>query len=290
MASSADGSKLVAVATPAGSFPGSIYTSTDSGVTWTSNNVPSLQEWWSVASSADGVNLAAVVSDGGIYTSTNSGATWTLCTNAPNEYWYSIASSADGTKLVAAPYSDISGYSLPIYISADSGKNWTATCSPSNNWAAVASSADGTKLVALVATGGLIYLSTDSGASWTSNNTVAYWKSVACSVDGTKLVAVADPGLVYTSTNSGVTWNSHYVFGIDIPGFGSVASSADGTKLAAVGYEEFASIYISTNSGISLDKTNQRAYGCMGCHRVVGRWKQTFCSDLWVGQRQWRDL
>src|ERR1700722_13409410 len=94
IASSADGGMLVAVG-----YSG-IYTSTNSGATWTQqNNAPNLG-WYSVASSADGTKLAAGSNYGPIYTSTNSGVDW-MPTGSSNTFWTSIASSADGTKLVA---------------------------------------------------------------------------------------------------------------------------------------------------------------------------------------------
>ena len=113
VASSADGSKLVAVSQlqyPA--VDGSIFTSTNSGMTWTSNDIPS-EPWSSVASSADGIKLVAVAYNmsfssgsgfsyaGGIFTSTNSGATWTK-TIGPSNFWYAAAASADVNKLVVA--------------------------------------------------------------------------------------------------------------------------------------------------------------------------------------------
>src|SRR6185436_19566934 len=72
VASSADGSKLVA-----GIEGGGIYSSSDGGVTWTPSGA-SIANWTSVASSADGSKLAAVAPGGGIYLSTNFGATWDL--------------------------------------------------------------------------------------------------------------------------------------------------------------------------------------------------------------------
>lgn len=69
VASSSDGSKLVAVA------DGSIFTSTNAGLTWISNSVPS-DQWSCVASSADGTRLAVGIFLGGIYLSTNSGSAW----------------------------------------------------------------------------------------------------------------------------------------------------------------------------------------------------------------------
>jgi hypothetical protein len=65
---SADGSRLVAVAGGSHNLQnpvvtGPIYTSTNGGATWTSNNVP-VHNWISVASSADGCILVAA--DAGI--------------------------------------------------------------------------------------------------------------------------------------------------------------------------------------------------------------------------------
>ncbi|HXJ58997.1 MAG TPA: hypothetical protein VNU68_20250 [Verrucomicrobiae bacterium] len=62
VASSADGSKLVA----ATSYPGVIYNSTDAGATWVSNHVFA-QAWGAVASSADGNKLVAAAQNDTIY-------------------------------------------------------------------------------------------------------------------------------------------------------------------------------------------------------------------------------
>ncbi len=72
IACSADGTKIVAAvyAYPQYFLPGPIFTSFDSGSNWVSNSAPSAQ-WTSVASSADGDKLAAVVEGGGVYISPN---------------------------------------------------------------------------------------------------------------------------------------------------------------------------------------------------------------------------
>jgi hypothetical protein len=62
VASSSDGSKLVAVVSG-----GYIYTSANSGTTWTQTGTQ--QSWSGVASSSDGSKLVAVVIGGYIYTS-----------------------------------------------------------------------------------------------------------------------------------------------------------------------------------------------------------------------------
>ena len=165
VASSADGTKLVAAAMDDSANAGWIYTSTNSGFTWTQTSAPTNSYWVSVASSADGSKLAAVnfpaytfiggnlvfTALGLVYISTNSGATW-VSNNVPNNTWQSVASSADGTKLVAIPQ------------------------------------------------GGGIYTTTNSGAAWTSNNVAGspYW-AVASSADGNKQVMVFNNGGIYTS-------------------------------------------------------------------------------------------
>jgi len=54
------------------------------GTQWTQSSAPS-EYWYSIASSADGTQLAAAVHyGGGIYISTNSGGTWVL-SSAPTE-------------------------------------------------------------------------------------------------------------------------------------------------------------------------------------------------------------
>ena len=150
--SSSDGTKLAAVA-----YGGYIYTSTDSGATWTERRPTTgvTRNWYSITSSSDGTKLAAVASGGYIYTSTDSGVNWTerRPTTGVTRNWLSITSSSDGTKLAAVAYG---GY---IYTSTDSGVNWTErqpTAGTTRYWRSITSSSDGTKLAA-VAYGDYIY-------------------------------------------------------------------------------------------------------------------------------------
>ena len=232
VASSADGTKLVTT----GEY---LYTSTDSGVTWTARMTDTNRSWYSVASSADGMKLVAAFAGGQLYTSTDSGVTWTARMTDSSRYWYSVASSADGTKLVAAVYGGL------LYTSTDSGVTWTARMTDSARWwGEVVSSADGTKLVAAVYDGQL-YTSTDSGVTWMAR-VYDRWSSVASSEDGTKLVAVAYSGMIYTSTDSGVSWIARMTDSNRL--WRSVASSADGTKLVAAAES---GLFTSTDSGVS---------------------------------------
>ncbi len=153
---SADGTTVAAAAEATrgnGTFlAGPIYTSTDSGATWTPSGAPS-NVWYSVACSADGTRLVAAAyagpsqigGTGLIFTSTNSGTTWT---NAlpPTNYWMSVASSADGTHLIAVSLFDQStGNPGVIWRSTNSGINWNEDAQ-TGYFNSTASSADGTRL------------------------------------------------------------------------------------------------------------------------------------------------
>ena len=107
VASSDDGSKLVAAV-----WQGYIYTSQDSGSTWTESTSSTRQAWSAVDTSGDGNKLVALSGDMGyaeglIHTSHNSGLTWTLSTYSTNTSlhgrfsWLAVASSSDGNKLAA---------------------------------------------------------------------------------------------------------------------------------------------------------------------------------------------
>jgi photosystem II stability/assembly factor-like uncharacterized protein len=240
IASSANGNTLVAM------NYNEVWVSTNAGVSWISNNVPTVNHWVSVALSADGIKAVAVdgsslfgaKGQGGIYTSTNSGMTWRQ-TLAPSEPWTGVASSADGTVLAATVGSVPT---VPVYVSTNSGATWAPTSTPTNLVCyAIACSADGRKLIvadlnaADSSATGNIYTSTNFGNTWTTNNVPSqgeYWDGVATSADGTKLIAVSEGTCnIFTSTNSGLTWVSN-----SLPSqiWVAAASSADGAKLAAV--------------------------------------------------------
>jgi photosystem II stability/assembly factor-like uncharacterized protein len=221
IASSSDGTKLIAAVDP-----GYIYTSTDSGASWTARTAAGSRSWRGMSSSSDGTKLAATVDGGRIYTSIDSGVNWTEQT-ATNRNYRVITSSADGTKLAAVVWSDY------IYTSTDSGVNWTRqTAAGSRLWLSITSSSDGTKLAA-VDYGGYIYTSTDSGASWTERTDAGarYWWGITSSSDGTKLAVGGSSTYIYTSTDSGVNWTAQTTAGTRT--WISITSSSDGTKLTA---------------------------------------------------------
>ena len=169
-------------------YDGEIYTSANSGASWTDQTSAGSRLWRSIASSSDGSRLAAVAVNDYIWTSVNSGASWTAQTNSGSRNWSSIASNSAGTRLVAL---NQGGY---IYRSVDSGVNWTELTSAGDRiWQAITSSTDGTHLAAVAASGD-IYLSTDSGATWVDQAAAGSrsWGAVASSSDGTVIAAIAD--------------------------------------------------------------------------------------------------
>ncbi len=120
VASSQDGSKLVAVG------GGAVYTSGDSGLSWSSNALSSLP-LNGVTSSSDGSKLVAVGDGGYIFTSSNAGASWSTNSmyNGVVGDWLSVASSGDGTKLIASCHADSNPPEYVVsYISDDSGITW----------------------------------------------------------------------------------------------------------------------------------------------------------------------
>ncbi len=269
VASSADGSVLVAVANMAnGASPaGPIIISTNSGATWViATGAPTNGFWETVACSADGSKM--IVAGGGgdtflapIYTSADMGMTW-MSNNVPVANWQSVASSADGTRLVAA-----AELNQVIYISTNSGAVWTkAINAPKVSWFSVTLSADGTKLAAVANGSTNIFTSPDFGTTWITNSVPkslqvfqVSWSSIASSADGSKLIAATGAngasGFIFISTNSGAAWKltaTNIPSGLFAHPWIGVASSGDGSKLAAVSdvaNPPFGVVITSTNSG-----------------------------------------
>ncbi|TFJ82444.1 hypothetical protein NSK_006270 [Nannochloropsis salina CCMP1776] len=208
---------------------GSIWTSTNSGVSWIERTDAGSRQWQSIASSSNGTKLAAVVIPGYIYTSTDAGVSWTERLDDDSRVWRSIASSSDGTKLAAVETTTQSGTRGSIWTSTNSGVSWMEqTDAGQSYWASIASSSDGTKLAAVVF-GGDIFASTDSGSSWTDYSAFGDRSWVDCVLVGWHVVFL---GSIWTSIDAGVTWTEQT--GAGSAQWQSIASSSDGTKLAAV--------------------------------------------------------
>jgi len=221
---------------------------------WESQTVVMNQAWRDIASSAEGVHMAAVYGGGSVYTSSDSGKTWVERTGSGQRNWTAITSSSDGMRLAAVAYGG------NIYTSNDGGTTWIereAPISPEFNngqnpygsynkaWKDIASSADGMKLVIVDngdGDGGDIYTSTDGGASWEDRSSQSgqgslswkNWASVASSYNGLHIAAIAsDSNYIYLSNDQGATWTSST--GIDGPaGLSRVVSNSDGSRVVVI--------------------------------------------------------
>ena len=149
VASSADGTKLIAAGGSYSQEIGFIYTSTNSGLSWTLTGAPTNQLWASVACSADRCKLVAAAwaaifpafTYGNVFTSTNFGMTWVSNSSVPAAEWLSVSSSADGIRPVAVAAANAAGWGL-IYTSTNSGSTWALNNVPyDGSWTSVASSA-----------------------------------------------------------------------------------------------------------------------------------------------------
>lgn len=229
VASSADGTKLIAVPEDdgTGNSNGYIHTSSNSGSTWTARTGPGKRAWYGCACSSDGTKMLVAAAGTGPsfsntypYTSTDSGASWTARTSMGVGFWESAAISDDGQIMLVCKLGG------GMYRSTNGGASWAAT-GPARAFRAVAMSIDGTKMIAGADGGAGAYYSTNSGSSWTQvPGSSGGSLGVDISNDGTVMYAGSTSIGVLKSINSGAAWSL-------IPGRTSVWSvqcSADGSK------------------------------------------------------------
>ncbi len=259
VAMDSDGTNMIV-----GGYGGRIYTSSDSGVTWTERQPAGDSDcnWLSVASDSDGSNLIACNYGGRLYTSSDSGVTWTERQPAgdSNLNWACVASDSDGSNLIAGVYGG------RIYTSSDSGVNWTERRPDGDsnfNWKGVASDSDGSNLI-VCANGGKTYISSDNGVTWTNadptgSGSTVYWKSVASNNDGSKLIVLYSSGhgtSAFVSTDSGATWAQVYLSANDLY---SVNMSSNGQHIF-IGNKINLEKSINTGSSFSTIKPAKYAF------------------------------
>lgn len=233
---------------------GGIYTSINSGVSWTLQTNPPTAAWSSVASNSTGTNLVAVVNGGGvfitggIYTSSDSGATWTQqSTGLPSggSAWSGVASSSTGTKLVAV----VNGGG--IYYSSNSGTTWAQSNASNGSWGGVTSSSDGSLLEAYSNDLGL-YTSSDSGSTWTNRFGTAQWSGTTSSASGSIIYQCyqVGGGGVYYSTNGGSNWSPTPTVAPQKK-WTCIACSSDGSRIivGSIPNSDNGQIYTSPNGG-----------------------------------------
>ena len=136
-----------------GAAGGVIWTSIDTGVTWTERlGVPVSKNWKGICTNIDGLKIFAVISGSNIWRSLDGGANWIELVSpniatppTTNLTWNDIACDDTGTNIVAG------GTGAGIWISSDGGSTWNDTIySPPAAFSgqSFASNKDGTMLVA----------------------------------------------------------------------------------------------------------------------------------------------
>src|SRR5260221_2834760 len=259
LAVSANGSIIVAGAAAAPNYShGNLYTSKDSGKTWTILRSAGEHNWTSITCSSDCSVIAATAKDNDltshILISTNAGKSWIDKGNldlVEGHDLKSITSSKDGTQLTLVSLDGV------ILNSQDGGITWHSIESKfltKGNPQVIASSADGTRL-AIVTSIGDIFTTSDSGRTWVDQTGAGSrdWSAIASSADGKHLIAAADnqstgSGGIYLSSDGGATWTYQKQLGSH--DWQSVASSANGKVLAALdngNNENSDAVYISTD-------------------------------------------
>ena len=270
VASSADGSKIVAGVNPGGK----LWLSSDSGASFaaaplstggsSNSSLPAFAPWNAVAIDKSGTTIAAGEDPGKLWIGNDFGAakSWT----APQPASGSKSSSSEVP--VSAPYTyvvvardgqRISACSFrgTIYSSADAGKTWVAQKgAPSAAlWQGLASSSDGTTLVAADQSPGSLWISKDAGATFvavaqTSGAPVsARWRHVSSTDDGKALAAVVEGGGIWRSSDAGASWKQ---LGGGLPAAANwhhVTMSAGGSVMAAV--SNGGKVWVSYDAGAS---------------------------------------
>lgn len=165
--------------------------------------------------------------------------------------WRGVASSASGTILAAI-------FTSNLYVSYDSGVNWSNPLNQSGAFNGIAMSSDGTYMVAAMQSNTL-WVSTDSGNNWTSRDSSRTWWAVATSADGSIMLATTSSATAYAyvSTDYGTTWTQKTSAYTQLYG---CAMSSNGTIMYLVAGASY--VYVSTDTGntwtqkLSVDNWN----------------------------------
>ncbi len=191
----------------AGSGGNGIYITSNGGANW---NIALSSSIWSMSSS--GGNVYAVVWADRVYKTADNGTTWNPVSPGGNVRCV----SADEPFVYAGFYNYTSGGNGGVYVSQNSGANWTRTLADINiysiaykNEIIYAGATDDT-----LRTGG-VYVSTDHGMSWTRcsldsvpvKTLCTYENYVFAGVDNTYYPGFLEYAGFWVSTDRDLTWN-----------------------------------------------------------------------------------
>jgi len=235
----------------AGTLGGGVYSSTNSGVSWTVAS-SGLTNMYESALAVSGTNLFAGTLGSGVFLSTNNGTSWTAASNGLTD---SVVNglAVFGTKIFAGTWGG-------AFLSTDDGKSWTAVDSGLTNLCVNCFAVIGTYLFAGTGTnlfegGGGVFLSTDGAAHWTAANTDLTdvngipFTVYSLAVFGTNLLAGTLGGGVRVSTNNGTGWTAANT-GLTLSFVKAFAVSGTNLFAGTIG------VFLSTNDGKSWTAVN----------------------------------
>lgn len=216
-----------------------VWTSSNSGETWTAHPSTSVYEFSSIATSGDGSKLvAASWNTGALHTSNDYGATWTDRTAWPESvYVYTATSAANGQRLTATGW-DNDAQEILFYTSSNAGASWTQQTIPETYYGfEVYASSTGQKLAALSLQSEdsqMTYVSNNYGVDWELMDTSEFWDYFTISGDGTQMAGITRQGsndlddrVVYIYTESGDEWVEQESLGES--DWDTITSTYDGT-------------------------------------------------------------
>jgi len=222
---------------------GSIYTSTNGGVTWTARTGAGSRRWTALACSNDCTKLVAAVSNVDLFISDDFGANWTPLNF--NRTWRHISSSEDGQTFLA-------GADKGLYLSTDRGSSWTLINGTNTTvWTRTAIASANSQFMVATTSPGYVWTSIDGGANWVrqfggSGVTCLSYKRIACSNDGVDVYAIEDAVKpLYVSHDSATTMGTVLLGGASRQLYG-VATSDNGSTVVAPVWQQYP--YLSYNS------------------------------------------
>jgi ligand-binding sensor domain-containing protein len=202
-----------------------IYTSTNSGSTWTAanNGLPTNAGVYALAISGTNIFAGTYFN---AYLSTNNGASWSTANNGLPSPPAINALAVSGTSVFA-------GTSTGIFLTSNNGSSWTAMNNglPANPVVISLATSGSAIYAGIYAPNGGLYLSTNNGNSWTqANNGLTDTTVRSLAISGGNVFAGTHNG-VFLSTNNGASWSA---FNSGLPANTIVSSMAiSGTHIFA---------------------------------------------------------
>ncbi len=245
---------------------GKVYSSSDSGATWTLRNSSygRTSDTQTMFSDSNGNLYIITNSNREIWRSSDSGVTWTIINNsfASNDLFAATADLNNNLYVIA-------GQSLGIvFKSNDSGVTWTQVNNSYNGGNGVAKGMTVNKSNSIFAVDaqGKVYSSSDSGATWILRNSgygrTSDTQDMFSDSNGNLYIITNDNREIWKSSNSGISWtrvNNSFASN-DL-----FAATADlNNNLYVIAGQSLGVVFKSINSGISWTQVNDSYNGGNG--------------------------